>query len=105
MQALWSVDEALTPSQVLERLDGDPAYTTVMTVLVRLVGKGAVTRQKMGRAYAYRPASGEADFAADRLREVLDGSSDRMATMSRFVAGLGKGEADALRAALEELES
>jgi predicted transcriptional regulator len=104
MQVLWSVEEALTPAQVLAEIDGDPAYTTIMTVLVRLFAKGAVTREKSGRAYAYRSALAEADFAAERLREVLDSSSDRMATMSRFVAGLGKGEADALRAALEGLE-
>lgn len=104
MEVLWSVDGALTPAQVQQRLEGSPAYTTVMTVLVRLCSKGAVTRKKVGRAFTYRPVTAEAELDALRLQEVLDGSSDRVATMSRFVEGLGPGEADALRAALEELE-
>ncbi len=35
------------------------AYTTVMTVLVRLHQRGLVTREKRGRAYVYRAAAAE----------------------------------------------
>lgn len=41
----------LTVRQVLERLpDQQLAYTTVMTVLVRLAGKDLLTRRRDGRA-------------------------------------------------------
>jgi len=45
---------AMTPGQVRDALGAELAYTTVMTVLARLCGKGAVTRQRSGRAFAYR---------------------------------------------------
>jgi predicted transcriptional regulator len=39
---------AMTPGQVRDALGAGLAYTTVMTVLARLCGKGAVTRQRSG---------------------------------------------------------
>jgi predicted transcriptional regulator len=104
MATLWSAGGPLTPAEVQASLSGDQAYTTVMTVLVRLWEKDLVERRKIGRAYAYEPALSEADLNAGRLRDVLAGTSDRLATMNRFVASLDPGEAEALRAALEELE-
>ena len=44
----------------------------------------------------------ESDLAANRMRDALAGTSDRAATMSRFVDGLNKREAAALRALLDE---
>lgn len=45
MGVLWTAGEPLTPDQVRRRLPGDLAYTTVMTILVRLVEKGAASRR------------------------------------------------------------
>jgi len=36
LEVLWHSDRALTPAEVLDALDADLAYTTVMTVLGRL---------------------------------------------------------------------
>ena len=104
LDVLWAADAPMTPGAVQAALGGDHAYTTVMTVLVRLLDKGVVHRTKAGRAYAYLPALSAADLAAGRLHEVLGTSVDPMATMSRFVEGLDRGEADALRRALDELD-
>ncbi len=41
---------------VLKTQGNDLAYTTVMTVLVRLFNKELVVRQKEGRQYLYSPA-------------------------------------------------
>lgn len=100
---LWEADRPLTPSEVRDRLPSGLAYTTVMTVLTRLWNKGLTSRERRGRAYAYGATVSESQLAADRMRRVLDGSSDRLATMSRFVDGLSEGEADALRRALRDL--
>jgi predicted transcriptional regulator len=40
----------------LKKQNRDLAYTTVMTVLVRLFNKDLVTRQKEGRQFLYSPA-------------------------------------------------
>lgn len=104
LDSLWRSDRPLTPAEVLEDLGAELAYTTVMTILSRLWRKGLVERSKQGRAFAYRPVVSEAELAASRMRSALAAASDRRATMSRFVDGLNKREAAALRALLEELK-
>lgn len=53
-------DAPLAVAAVRERLaaEGEPlAYTTVMTVLTRLHGKGLVRRTREGNRYLYAPAA------------------------------------------------
>jgi predicted transcriptional regulator len=102
LDVLWRADGPVTPAQVREDLNTDLAYTTVMTILSRLWQKGLAGRTKQGRAYAYTAMVSESDLAASRMRDALAGTSDRTATMSRFVDGLNKREAAALRALLDE---
>jgi predicted transcriptional regulator len=101
LSALWRVEEPQTPAQVLAAIDADVAYTTVMTILVRLWEKGLAERVKQGRAYAYTAKFSEADLAASRMRDQLSRSSDRMATIGRFVSSLEPAEAEQLRRLLE----
>jgi predicted transcriptional regulator len=98
LAALWAADEALTPGEVLERINGGLAYTTVMTTLIRLQDKGVVTRDRVGRAYAYRPVIEEAELAATRMRELLDAGGDREAVLARFVGTLSAAEERTLAA-------
>lgn len=104
LDVLWRADEPMTPGEVLEALGADLAYTTVMTVLSRLHAKGAVARERHGRAYAYAPAASEADHVAGRMHSALDTTSDRHQTLSRFVGALDVDEVNALRNLLEEME-
>ncbi len=66
-------------------MPGDLAYTTVLTILSRLVDKGLVTRRKEGRGYAFAPARDEAAHTAGRMRSLLEHGSDREAVLARFV--------------------
>ena len=54
LAALWASPTPLSPAEVQESVDGDLAYTTVMTILVRLLAKGAIERSKVGRSFQYR---------------------------------------------------
>lgn len=54
MDALWHRGSA-TVAEVLEDLEDDLAYTTVLTVLQTLEEKGHVTHEQEGRAYRYHP--------------------------------------------------
>lgn len=101
---LWAAGSASTPAEVRAALGGGLAYSTVMTILTRLWRKGLVTREPRGRAYAYRPAVGEADLVARRMRADLEHSSDRAGALSRFVGALSPDDARALRRLLEDLE-
>jgi predicted transcriptional regulator len=82
---------------VQERLGGDLAYTTVITILTRLLDKGAVTRERAGRSFVWSAASDEAGLAARKMRKVLDAESDRGAVLASFVSGLGPDDERLLR--------
>ena len=86
--ALAAAREPMTPAQVRDQLGRDLAYTTVMTVLARLSDKGLVTRERVGRAYAYRAVRDEAEVTARQMQRLLDAGDDRAAVLSRFVGVL-----------------
>lgn len=88
LAALWAAGEPLTPGEMQRRLGGKLAYTTVMTTLSRLHEKGAVSRRRAGRAYAYTPKLDQAGIAAARMRELLDAGADRHAVLAHFVGSL-----------------
>ncbi|WP_329175370.1 BlaI/MecI/CopY family transcriptional regulator [Streptomyces decoyicus] len=90
-----------TAAWVQERLGGDLAYTTVMTILSRLHAKQAVTRERSGRAYVWTPAADEAGLAALRMRRVLDGEPDRDAVLTSFVSALSAHDEQLLRTLLD----
>ncbi|MFH0516249.1 BlaI/MecI/CopY family transcriptional regulator [Streptomyces sp. M41] len=102
LSALRKADGPATAGWVQERLGGDLAYTTVITILTRLLAKGAVTRERAGRSFAWTPASDAAGLAAHRMRKVLDAESDRGAVLASFVTGLGPEDERLLRALLDE---
>jgi predicted transcriptional regulator len=104
LERLWRSDDALTPAQVQADLDGDLAYTTVMTILTRLWKKGLVTRSRSGRAYAYAPTLPQAEFLAERMRGELRRTRNRSAVLSQFVGKLSKKDTEALRGLLLELD-
>lgn len=85
MATLAASDTAMTPAQVRAAVGDDLAYTTVMTVLARLYDKGLVSREKSGRAFAYRAVAESADLTARQMRRLLDAGDDRAAVLSRFV--------------------
>ena len=60
---------------------------------------------KAGRAYTYVAAVTEAELVASRMQRELHRSSDREATMSRFVSGLDPADARRLIALLEQTET
>ena len=102
---LWALGRPATSSEVLERLDEDLAYTTVMTVLTRLWQKGFVNRIPQGRAFAYEPAITEAELTARRMHDSLSGATDPKAALVSFVDDLSPSQVKALRMMLGEADS
>ncbi|HET9071123.1 MAG TPA: BlaI/MecI/CopY family transcriptional regulator [Acidimicrobiales bacterium] len=100
MGVLWAAQDPLSPEQVRQQLPGDLAYTTVMTILVRLVEKGAVVRRPAGRGYVYEPCLDQAGLTAQRMRSLLESEHDPAGVLSRFVEGLDARSEAALRRAL-----
>ncbi len=79
----------------------DRAYTTVATVLDRLVRKGILSRRKDGRAMRFSPAGGRDVHTALLMRETLESAGDPLPALVEFARTLSGDEAAALRRALD----
>ena len=99
MDALWDEGGWMTPGEVHEALSEEHplAYTTFMTVLVRLWEKGRVDRQRDGRAYAYHAVETRDEYAARRMNELLATAGDRSAALTHFLSSLKEVERVQLR--------
>lgn len=66
MEAVWDLEEA-SVREVMEVLneaaDKPRAYTTYMTILSRLHGKGLLDRRREGKTDFYRPVHTRAEYA------------------------------------------
>jgi predicted transcriptional regulator len=117
MDVLWDRSPGpgtgVTVREVAESLaERELAYTTVMTVLDRLAGKGMVRREREGRAWSYRPAASREAYIAQLMLDALDladgpapgqregGGIGRGAALVRFARSVTGREAEILRAAL-----
>lgn len=101
LAVLAGADDFISTAQLRERLTGDPAYTTVNTVLFRLLDKNLVERRQEGRAYLYRLTVNESELVAERMFDHLRVASDPSSALSQFVEGLHPREAAQLRALLD----
>ena len=105
MAVLASAGEPRTAQQVLDDLDRELAYTTVMTTLSRLHAKGALERVAAGRAYAYSlagtPETAGNSVAARRMVKLLDAGTDRASVLARFVADLSPQDGEMLTELLQ----
>ncbi|MEU1530148.1 BlaI/MecI/CopY family transcriptional regulator [Streptomyces fagopyri] len=99
--ALREADAPVTAAWVQESLGGDLAYTTVVTILTRLLAKDAVARERRGRSFVWRPTADVASLAALKMRRLLDGESDREAVLASFVTALPPDDEQVLRTLLE----
>jgi predicted transcriptional regulator len=77
LKALWSLQEGKVKDVQLIVAQSRPlAYTTIMTVLDRLVRKGKLSRQKVGRAFMYAPQTPRDVMRRAAIRELVDGYFD-----------------------------
>ena len=103
MSVVWDRGET-TVQDVKEALELNRplAYTTVMTVLSRLVKKGLLERHKEGKAYLYRPATSKEKLAGSMLRSVVQRLYD--GATGRAIAHLLESEENVDEAELDRLE-
>ncbi len=73
LKALWRIGEGSVRD--VRAVIGERralAYTTVMTVMERLVRRGAVARRKSGRAFLYAPAVEREALRRRAMREFVE---------------------------------
>jgi predicted transcriptional regulator len=77
LKALWRIGDG-TVKDVRKVLteQRNLAYTTVMTVLDRLVRRGGVERRKAGRSFVYTPRVGREELRRLAVQELVDSFFD-----------------------------
>jgi len=105
MERVWAGDRPVLVREVLEDLQQvrSLAYTTVMTVMDNLHKKGFLSRERQGRAYAYRAMRSREEHTAEIMEEVLATAGDRSATLLHFVESISADEMDELKAAIDQM--
>lgn len=102
MQVLWAdPEQELRVRDVVDRLANGTAYTTIMTMLDRLHGKGLVSRRRVGRAWSYLPEVTREAYAAKAMSEALRSDADADGVLVHFVGQLSPEEQAELRRLLE----
>jgi predicted transcriptional regulator len=77
LKALWQLQEGnVRAVQEVVAISRPLAYTTIMTVLDRLVRKGKLARRKVGRAFIYSPEASRDSMRRAAVRELLEGFFD-----------------------------
>jgi predicted transcriptional regulator len=107
LDLLWTAEGPMTPRQVHDQLSKNRkfAYTTTMTILVRLYNKGLLVRESAGRAFAYRPRVSRDQRAAERMNDALTSAGDAALALTHFVESLPADQVDELRAVLRRARS
>jgi BlaI family transcriptional regulator, penicillinase repressor len=106
LEVVWDRGGWLTTREVLAILTRERrlAYTTVMTILVKLWRKGLLERTKDGRAFAYHAVLTREEWAARRMGELLSVAENHALALSHFVSGIGNADVSQLRRLLQAEE-
>jgi predicted transcriptional regulator len=107
MEVLWASGES-SVRDVVQKLDRNLAYTTIMTTLDRLFKKGMLDRHKSERAFLYAPRLSSQEWerqrAGDLVADLLAGSQPaRELLLSSFVDAVGQHDAMLLDALEEKI--
>jgi predicted transcriptional regulator len=97
MAVLQKAGHPLNATEVQARLASELAYTTVVTILSRMQGKGLLTRAKEGRAFRYAPVSDEPGLVARSMHRTMAAE----AVLARFVDSLSDQDERLLRELLD----
>ena len=107
MDRIWDrgPDASTTVREVFDELAAqrDIAYTTVMSTMDNLHGKGWLARERDGKAYRYWATLSREEHSARLMREALDGGGRSDLVLSHFVEQIGPEESARLRTVLRRL--
>lgn len=104
MEILWDRGEWISGADVHAALQQSHpvAYTTALTVLVRMCDKGTVERRRFsGRAYLFQATRSREANAAARIQDVLGGVGDQPAVLTQLIEQLDDASRTRLRALLD----
>ena len=96
MNILWEAKKPLRPQEVLGKLGGKHAYTTIMTVLKRMADKKILKRKMCGKAFEYCPCVEREIFVRENLSAIYGSLVNDFGDLaiSQFVDGLKENKED-----------
>ncbi|MCX7614235.1 MAG: BlaI/MecI/CopY family transcriptional regulator [Clostridiales bacterium] len=109
MRVLWN-QSGLTLKEIADQLkDTSWSYTTIRTLINRLLEKGAITADKTSvNAFKYFPAVLESECKESEVKSflsrVFDGSAAMMMATLINGGGLSKKESEKLKKIIEEMD-
>lgn len=111
MGLLWDASRLITVRDVLTRINAERthpiAYTTVMTVMARLVEKGLLERTLVGNTHEYRVALSRDEFlrrtSEQIATEMIEDFGD--VAIASFVSALGRVDPKRLQELRQYLEA
>jgi predicted transcriptional regulator len=105
MDQLWDLGEVATVRDIFDELTTQRriAYTTVMSTMDNLHRKGWLTRERVGKAYHYRPTLTREEHSAQLMREALDGGGDTNLVLTFFLDQLDSKTSAQVRATLRRI--
>lgn len=71
MDIIWKENRAVSVTEVKEKLGGNLAYTTVMTITKRLYDKKLLSRELHGKVYFYSPIKDKSEVAQNTLKKLF----------------------------------
>lgn len=94
MEIIWSQKGAISVKGVADILGKRRkiAYTTVMTIMARLVSKGVLTRRLTGASYLYRPKDTKEEFTAKAVHGIFSSAVSSLGeeVLTHFVKEIQK---------------
>ena len=108
MDRIWDRDASTTTVRdIFDELTAEReiAYTTVMSTMDNLHGKGWLAREKDGKAYRYWPTLTREQHSARLMRDALDAGGRSELVLNHFVEQISPEESARLRAALRKIAS
>jgi predicted transcriptional regulator len=104
LDSAWKLKKA-NVRDVVEALDHEFAYTTIMTTLDRLFKKGYLGREMHGRAFVYAPQVTQDEMRMGILGDVITGLLDSATrSVEPVLASIVDSVGDKDRKLLDELE-
>lgn len=101
MNELWARPQGALARELVEVLASNPAVTTVLTILDRLVRKQLVRRERQGRAHRYFSVHSREAHVADTMRDALHEAVDRELAFTHFLDSADPEDIAALRRLLD----
>ena len=102
MDRVWNRDDVTTVRDIFDELAADRviAYTTVLSTMDNLHRKGWLERERVGKAYHYRPAMTREEYSAKLMRDAFEAGGDTNLVLSHFLDQMNDAESAQVKSTL-----